>query len=813
MASDRSPSRAGPRSRWVAGAIAAAVVAALCAWLVARTPIVTDITAFLPGPATAQQRLLAEQLRDGVAARIVLIGIEAPSAADAPAAADVSRRLAAALASDARFTLVANGAAAAFERERELLFRARYLLSPQVTAEAFGEGGLRAAFTRLEALLSSSLAPAVRPLAPADPTGELLALLQRLSQRAPPVTRHGVWFEPTGRTALLLAQTAAPGFDVDAQAIAAGALRAAFDAARAGSEARLVLQLTGPGMFAVESRARIESDAERLSIAATLLVCALLLYATRSPRFVLLSLLPVATGALAGLAAIAAGFGAIHGITLGFGLTLIGEAVDYAIYVYAQRPPEAGHAGDTNAHAARERLWRSLWLAVLTSAAGFVAMIASGFRGLAQLGIFSLVGIVVAGATARWLLPPLLPAVLRPGRLLLPGIATLTRWSGDTGTPLGRSDSAGKSMRRRVLQAFVLVAAAIAAVTLYVRGERAWNDELSALSPLAAASGELDARLRVALAAPELRWVIALERPTVDAVLAAAESLRPALERLRADAVLTAFDSPADLVPSAATQAARRAALPDDRHLRARLQAVLAQSGALGNFSPAAFDAFVRDVATARGAPDVTPDWYAGTALGSRLAAQLVTFASGTAAFVTLSGVDDRHVERLRRELATHGATLIDLKGDVELLIADYRRHAAWAAAGGGVLIVLILALRMRDAASIARIVAVLATSAVLTAAVLVQFSGALTLFNLVALLLVVGVGSNYALFLTQMPRDADQRAATIGSVLLAGTASLIAFALLSLSATPVLHMIGLTVAVGAVVSLLCAAAFAATER
>ena len=47
-------------------------------------------------------------------------------------------------------------------------------------------------------------------------------------------------------------------------------------------------------------------------------------------------MLPVATGVLAGIAAVSLGFGQVHGMTLGFGTTLIGEAVDYAIYYLIQ---------------------------------------------------------------------------------------------------------------------------------------------------------------------------------------------------------------------------------------------------------------------------------------------------------------------------------------------------------------------------------------------------------------------------------------------------------------------------------------------
>src|SRR2546429_4844227 len=200
------------RARWLA--LLAAV--AVCGWLVARAPIATDIAAFLPGPATPEQRLLAEQLRDGIAARLVLIGVSVPDAAQAPNAARVAAALTRRLREDPHFTFVVSGDPKDFERERTLLFDARYLLSPQVTPEEFTVEGLRAALRRLEQRLTSALAPLVRPMAPMDPTGEMIAIVERLAQRPPPRTQHGVWFTADGRTAIVLAQTSNPGFNIDA---------------------------------------------------------------------------------------------------------------------------------------------------------------------------------------------------------------------------------------------------------------------------------------------------------------------------------------------------------------------------------------------------------------------------------------------------------------------------------------------------------------------------------------------------------------------------------------------------------------------
>ena len=758
---------------WVLGVV-------VCGVIVARASIVTDITAFLPGPATREQAMLADQLRDGVAARVILIGIEAGAAEQTETAAQRSQQIAAKLRADARFAFVANGDPAMFIAERDRLFDARYLLSPNVSPQRFSVEGLRAAAAEMEALLRSSAAPLIKPTAARDLTGELLNVAAVLKPMRAPGSVHGVWFDSSGRTALMLATTRAPGFDVDAQAEAVAAINAAFGAA--DNKDALQLHLTGPGVFAVESRRAIQHDARRLTLIATILVSALLLVVLRSPRFLLWAALPTATGALAGLAAVAIAFGSIHGVTLGFGLTLIGEAVDYAIYVQVQRQR------DNNTY-----LWRGLWLAMLTSGAGFVAMILSGFAGLMQLGLMSIVGIAVAASVARFCLPD----VLRPlDESRLARFAPLARFS-------------KQAPRFRV--ALLLIGAA-SVVLLVTRADRLWNDQLAAISPLARGSGELDARLRSDTGLGDLRFVLAVEGATKDDAIARAEALHDRLIGLKSRGAISGFDSPAGLVPSAATQQARRAALPDAATLRERLTRALVDSGLRAE----AFEPFIADVQRGRELV-IGPDYYAGTALGQRVAAQLVERQIGTGSdavvLITLTGVEDVAAVAAAVNSAS-GASLIDLT-NVQSLVAEYRARAAWAALGGGALIVLILAVQLSHLRATARIVSAVAVSIVITAAALVLIEGALTLFHLVALLLAAGVSTNYALFIG-MPRDdrgidsVTEALPVTLSVTLAAATTLIAFGTLAASTTPVLHMIGLTVAIGATIALVVSMALAA---
>jgi predicted exporter len=94
-----------------------------------------------------------------------------------------------------------------------------------------------------------------------------------------------------------------------------------------------------------------------------------------------------------------------------------------------------------------------------------------------------------------------------------------------------------------------------------------------------------------------------------------------------------------------------------------------------------------------------------------------------------------------------------------------------------------------------------------MTVAALVAFGAKLTIFHLVSLLLVVGVGLNYALFFGRPQATSEESELTLLSVSVAGLATLIAAASLALSSTPVLQAIGMTTGLGAVFAFVASAA------
>ena len=778
--------RGGPRA-----AVVLWLVAILgCAAVIARTHFSADMSAFLPRSPSPAQQVLVEQMQNGAASRLLLVALE-----NAPMAvlADLSRELAKRLRQDDAFALTNNGeeqglTSKGLPPDGDLLWRNRYVLSPGVTPERFSVAGLRRAFDTDLELLGSNFANMVKQSLPADPTGEILTLIKQFAGQAQPSRRDGVWFSPDGQRALLLIQTRTAGFDISSEEQALATLDRAFNEARpavAGADTARLL-VSGPGVFAVHTKTEMKEDISRLSLIGTILVSAILLFAYRSPRLLALALVPVASGALAGIAAVSLGFGFVHGITLGFGITLIGEAVDYAIYLFTQTEPGTPPA------ATLPRIWPMLRLGVLVSVCGFSAMLFSSFTGFAQLGLFSITGLLVAVAVARWVLPSLLPGNF-----------------GDIGTtwiaPSLRS-LVGRAHRLRLPAALVLLGA-LAALGLHRGGY--WEDDLTSLSPIPASDQKLDQLLRNDIGAPDVRYLIVVEAADEQEALSRSERLTPVLEELTAASVIAGFDAPSRYLPSMATQRARLEALPEPDVLRQRVAQALEDS----DFRPEVFEPFIAAVAAAKKQPLLELSSLSGTSLALKISSSLFEQDGHWIALLSLRGVSDaRRVAQSVQQSGDGGVTFLDLKAESDRLLEVYRHEAVLLALIGSLVIVALLMVSLRSPRRVLAIVSPLVAAVLLTTAILTIGGHKLSIFNLVGLLLTVAVGSNYCIFFERQYRESRHSERVVVSLFLANLCTVIGFGVLSFARLPVLHGIGETVAIGTFLSLIFAA-IAASDR
>jgi predicted exporter len=694
------------------------------------------------------------------------------------------------LRSDRSFLAIDNGDAARLERDRQFLFEHRYLLSPRVSPQRFTASGLHDAIAAALDVLASSIGPVAKPLFLHDPTLETLAIIESLDSTHAPHTAAGVWSSADGSRALLLAHTRASGADIDGQQAACRALEESFAAAIAplppAQRATLTFSMSGPPVLAVASRATIKGQVWRLSAVSAAAIALLLLAVYRSIPVLLLTLVPVASGALAGVAAVALGFSAVHGITLGFGVTLIGESVDYAIYLFVQ-----------GARDFRTAVWPTIRLGVLTSICGFAALLPSAFPGLAQLGLYSIAGLIAAALVTRFVLPVWLPRSLRIRDLTVAGrhLEQLL-------------------VRLRAARGALLLIALLAAAVLYLDRGALWSRELSALSPIRAADMQLDEELRAAAGAPDTGYIVVVAAADREATLAAAEAVSARLTPLVDAGVIGGFDSPTRFLPAQAVQEGRRRSLPPSGVLRARLD-----EGLKGlPLSAARLEPFVADVERTREAPLLGQADLAGSSLGLIVDALLVPGPAGWSALLPLSARDapdlsSAAIARIRAAVASAsiGAKLLDLKGEADRLYAGYLGEAVRLALGGFVLIVLLLSLALRSARRVAGVVAPLALAVLTVAALLAALGHPLTILHVVGMLLIVAVGSNYALFFDRAATYPEEgsRPLTLASLVLANLATVIAFGVLATSSVPVLADLGSTVAPGTLLALLYAAMLA----
>jgi len=747
-------------------------------WQVSRTTFTADLSAFLPASPDPQQRVLIEQLGSGVPARTLLIGIDG---GDARARAEASRALAAKMRASGLFEQVNNGQQGDWSAIGTWLVDHRYQLSPAVDARRFTAAGLRDGIEDSLSLLGTPAGHALKPLLERDPTGETQRIAESLVPSSAPRTEEGVWVSRRTPRALLVASTRAAGSDLDAQAAAMAQVRDAF-AQDAG--AGLELKLSGAPVFSVDSRARIETEVRWLAIAGTLLVSTLLLLAFGSLPALGAALLPVATGVLAGITAVSLVFGSVHGITLGFGATLIGEAVDYAIYFLIQARRDGWRQWLRSG-------WPTVRLGLLTSVCGFGALVFSGFPGLAQLGVFTVAGLMGAALATRFVLPVLMPDGARGQGLR---------------RQLGRLGRIAVARLPRLR--WPLLALAVAAAGLLASRGELWRAELSSLSPISSEALALDASLRADLSAGDARALVVVQAPDIEGTLRLAETAAARLDPLVDRGAIAGWDSVTRWLPSAETQRERLSHLPQPEALRA----ALAEATRGGPLKAERLEPFIAEVQQARQRAPITFESLRGTALAPVVDALMLQRADGNwVALLPLQPRADGGIDSLAVAQALQGlpgAQLLEIGPALKRLYARYLTEAQTQALLGALGVVALMALALRSWRQLLAVCQPLVLAVLLTLGLLALLQVQLGILHLVGLLLVVAVGSNYALFFDMLQGDGQGDDDTLASLLLANATTVLSFGLIAMSQIPALSAIGRVVAPGALLALVLSATF-----
>ena len=191
---------------------------------------------------------------------------------------------------------------------------------------------------------------------------------------------------------------------------------AEIDAASAAAPSVEVFWVGGAYRHATEDVENIRKDLQWTAVVSLVLVLALIGVAFRDPRAIVLIFVPLLAANIwtTGVAGVAVG--TLNTFTSFFPAILIGLGVDFSIHFYSRYREERARIGDLKQAVVRawDKAGPPSATAALTSAGGFCALWAAGFKGFRQLGTI-LAGGVLLCLVAVIVTLPLLILLLERG--------------------------------------------------------------------------------------------------------------------------------------------------------------------------------------------------------------------------------------------------------------------------------------------------------------------------------------------------------------------------------------------------------------
>lgn len=734
------------------------LIACAALFLAFRLQLSFDLSLFFPHSTNLAQKILLKQMESGPGSRFIIIGIRGSSRDRLARASD---RLKAVLTDNPAFLQVQNGLPPDdLNSIPQVISDYRFVL----TDLDYGEASLRhAAENRIQDLSFGGGSQLVN-LISEDPFLSVLDILERL---APVENLGNHWFSADGQ-AVLLAETRNIAMDIAAQTHAVNVIKTAFDSIN--STTSLTLELTGVGAFGVELQRTIREEATWRSFVAALCLLLVLFVAYRSIRLVLIAGIPLALGFLVGLSLVTLVFHQVHGIILAFGFTLLGIAIDYPLHLFS-------HARAEPATSAVKRIWPTMRVGALSTLMAYVAILLAGSNGLAQLGLFTAGGLVAAIAATRFWLPHL----LRPS---------------EANVAINR---VAPTQPHLAMYPAAIAMFASFLVTYQLFSQGLWEDSLSSLSPLPQERLLQDNQLRTALGAPDMRYQLVLYDKNLNSLLLKNEQLEDQLEEAVEDGILKGWKSVSALLPSTDLQQIRKERIPQEEELRARLSAAIATLP----FNENAFDPFLAEIRKARDLGPLAPDNFKNTPLATLLAAHLFQIDG---IWISLTFLVSPDSEALNERIQTWEPRpeLTDIRESSDGLLREFRSRAIRSISVAALLMVGLLFLDRHRPRRILWLALTVSAALGATIAVVTMLHAKLTIIHLIALLLVFGLGLDYALFFSRAESNAEYKS-TRHALIACMASTVLAFGILGGSSIPLLRNLGVTVAIGTAISFLLA--------
>ncbi|MGO1692866.1 MAG: MMPL family transporter [Marinobacter sp.] len=520
---------------------------------------------------------------------------------------------------------------------------------------------------------------------------------------------------------------------------------------------------SGLAFHAAAGAEQAKGELSTIGVGSLVAIVVLLLWQFRFLTYLWLPVISIGTGLVVALSASLMVFGQVHLVTLAFGASLVGVSVDYAFHYLCQ-------VRYSRTDGIR-RILPGITLGLVSSCLAYGAQALTPFPGLQQIALFSAAGLIGA-----WLTVVLWFPLARPWLSVSETAGQLGQWL-------------QALARFRTWLAALLVAAVIGA--LWGLPAIHFDDSLRALQSSPDALIVQEQRVQQLSQNPGSARFLLVEGDSLQQVLEREERIRVALDHLVSDGQLQGYQAISGFVPSIRQQQRNRQLVQSgvyDAGLPTQLFGVLGMPANLVTLSEQAFAGH-------------HPGWLVPDDLHKTPVADLLNAlwlepslpGALTASLITLGGAADAGVHDELAALAggLEGVRFVDRVGQISALLGNYRITVSlWMALAYGLVM---LVLVVRYGRHCWRVILPPALATVVTLGMLAAFGEPLNLFNLLAALLILGIGLDIGIFV----RESNGELHAWEAVTLSAITSLLAFGLLALSKTPVLHHFGITVLPG----------------
>jgi len=739
-------------------------------WLGQRIAPDTDILALLP--AQQQDPVLQQSFsRMAEAAQqrlIVVVGASewaaARRAADAYRAVLKSREDLIQL-NDGVMDQTFSDGLAQFQRHRVVLLTAR---DEAALRGQSNEYWVNVALTKLYSPFGGGQAVAWQD----DPFGLFSGWVQARAQETPVRPRDGRLYVGDGRLeyVVLPITLRAPAFSLAAQQSVMSLLAQAQSAAQnIAPDAEVVVGGVMVHAAAAGEQARWELSV--IGFGSILGIILLIWLAFHSLKPIVLVMLSIAVGCLGALSASWLLFDRLHLLTLVFGASLIGGAQDYGIYFLCNR---VAADAQLDSWQLLRRLLPPLLLTLITTVVGYMGLALTPFPGLRQIAVFSALGLVFAWLTVVCWFPVLVRSdTLTKIRLANWYVGSLARWP-----LLGRD--------RRTL----VVAIVFAAVAIFGGSRLGISDDIRLLQNPSKSLLDDQIKLTRLLDLPTPAQFYLVRGASAEAVLQREEALKQRLDPLIERRIISGYHATSNWIPSAHAQVAR---------IQLIQQKVLNDGGPLAVLAAriGEGDQWVtatRERFRTSELPVLLDDFLKSPTSEPWRYLWIGQVDAGYASIVAVKGLSKPGLPILEGAAAgLDGVRWVDAVGAISTVLGRYRHYMGWVVAFSYIAVYGLLYPRYRGATW--RVVAPTALASIATLALLGITGQSLQLFHVLALMLILGVGVDYGIFLQEPGARRDPIAWL--AVVLSALSTLLSFGLLSLSKTPALQAFGVTMLIG----------------